>query len=211
MTFALIIEGGEDPCGGEQHGHAQERVGTSSRALRTAELARPRSQSTRARTATASSAEQHTQPGQQTIPASCRNPASRHSRCSAQARASGLAGAERAKTHSRSTRTTPRNLAASRGEAADHHEQSSGNSADVLLSHGPEYHVYPGRISLACSWWSRTRRQSRSHFTYRYVVPCALVGKIVILRGWCGSHERFEVRCPLYSAEYLPVSLISGN
>ena len=53
------------------------------------------------------------------IPASCRHPASRHSRCSAQARASGLAGAERAKPHSRSTRTTPRNLAASRGEAAE--------------------------------------------------------------------------------------------
>ena len=33
VTFALIIEGGEDPCGGEQHGHAQERVGTSSQAL----------------------------------------------------------------------------------------------------------------------------------------------------------------------------------
>ena len=61
----------------------------------------------------------HTHPGQQTIPASCRNPASRHSRCSAQARASGLAGAERAKTHSRSTRNTPRNLAASRGKAAE--------------------------------------------------------------------------------------------
>ena len=40
-----------------------------------------------------------TQPGQQTIPASCKNPASRHSRCSAQARASGLARAERAKIH----------------------------------------------------------------------------------------------------------------
>ena len=67
----------------------------------------------------ASTLRAHAQPDQQTIPASCRNPASRHSRCSAQARASGLAGAERAKTHSRSTRNTPRNLAASRGEAAD--------------------------------------------------------------------------------------------
>ena len=61
----------------------------------------------------------HTQPGQYTIPASCRNPASRHSRCRAQARASGLEGAERAKTHSQGTRNTPRNLAASRGEAAE--------------------------------------------------------------------------------------------
>ena len=52
----------------------------------------------------------------QTIPASCRNPASRHSRCSAQACASGLAGAGRVVSHSRSTRNTPRNLAASRGE-----------------------------------------------------------------------------------------------
>ena len=60
-----------------------------------------------------------TQPSQQTIPASCRNPASRQSKCSAQARASKLAGAERAKTHSRSTRNTPRNLAASRGEAEE--------------------------------------------------------------------------------------------
>ena len=48
-----------------------------------------------------------------------RSPASRHSRCSAQTRASRLAGAERTKTHSRSTRNTPRNLAASRGEAAE--------------------------------------------------------------------------------------------
>ena len=46
-------------------------------------------------------------------------PPSRHSRCSAQARASGLAGAKRAKTHSRSTRTQPRNLAALRGKAAE--------------------------------------------------------------------------------------------
>jgi len=68
----------------------------------------------------------HTQPGQQTIPASCRTPASRHSRCSAQARASGLAGAERAKTHSRSTRTTPRNLTASRGEAEERQHMKGG-------------------------------------------------------------------------------------
>ena len=59
-----------------------------------------------------------TQPGHTIIPASCRSRTSRHSRCSAQTRASGLAGAERAKTHSRSTRNTPHNLAASRGEAA---------------------------------------------------------------------------------------------
>ena len=58
-------------------------------------------------------------PASNITPASCTTPASRHSRCSAQARASGLAGAERAKTHSRSTRTTPRNLAASRGEAEE--------------------------------------------------------------------------------------------
>ena len=61
----------------------------------------------------------HTQPSHTIIPASCRNPASRHSRCSAQALVSGLAGAERAKPHSRSTRTPPRNLAASRGKAAE--------------------------------------------------------------------------------------------
>ena len=63
----------------------------------------------------------HTQPST-IIPASCRNPASRHSRCSAQTRASGLAGAERAKTHSRSTRNTPQTsqhrVGRQRGEAA---------------------------------------------------------------------------------------------
>ena len=61
----------------------------------------------------------HTRPGQQTIPASLQNPASRHSRCSKQARASGLAGTERANTHSRSTRNTPRNFAALRGKAVE--------------------------------------------------------------------------------------------
>ena len=78
------------------------------------ELSRTHSQSTRTH-----SCKQHrqprTQPSHHLIPASCRSPASRHSRCSAQARASGLEGAERAKPHSRSTRNTPRNLAASRG------------------------------------------------------------------------------------------------
>jgi hypothetical protein len=48
----------------------------------------------------------HTQPGT-FLPASCRTMASRHSRCSTQASASGLAGAERTKTHSQSTRNAP--------------------------------------------------------------------------------------------------------
>ena len=74
-----------------------------------------------------------TQPGHTIIPASCRNPASRHSRCSAQARASGLAGAERAKTHSRSTRNTPRNLAASRGEAAERRRRGGDERRRTLF------------------------------------------------------------------------------
>ena len=61
----------------------------------------------------------HTHPSQHTITPVMQQPGTQQSRCSAQTRASGLAGAERAKTHSRTTRNTPRNLAASRGEAAE--------------------------------------------------------------------------------------------
>ena len=70
----------------------------------------------------------HTQPGQQTSPASCRNPASWHAQqMQRTGTRDGLAGAERAKTHSRSTRTPPssivasqhRSIAASLGEAAE--------------------------------------------------------------------------------------------
>ena len=68
------------------------------------------------------------QPNHHLIPASCRNPASQHSRCSAQTRASGLAGAERAKTHSRSTRNTPRNLAASRGPVPEERQHMKGGA-----------------------------------------------------------------------------------
>ena len=72
----------------------------------------------RKRLAASTSTEHTPSPASTLIPASCRNLASRHNRCSAQARASGLAGAERAKTHSWSTRNPPCNLAASHGEAA---------------------------------------------------------------------------------------------
>ena len=76
------------------------------------------------------------------IPASCRNPASWHSRCNAKTRASGLAGAGRVKSHSRSMRTTPRNLAASRWRGSDERRRtllfargfltrSSNGSSDV--------------------------------------------------------------------------------
>ena len=85
----------------------------------------------------------HTQPSHTISPASCRNPASRHNRWSAQEHARAGAGAERAKTHSSSTRTPPRNLAASRGKAAERRRRtlvlresfwtrSSNGSSDVV-------------------------------------------------------------------------------
>ena len=99
-----------------RHNRCSAKARTSG--LAGAEQAKTHSQSTRTHTAR-SITEGTSSPTSTIIPASCRNPASRHSRCSAQARASGLAGAERAKTHSRSTRNMPGNLTASRGQAAE--------------------------------------------------------------------------------------------
>ena len=97
----------------------------------------------------------HTRPGQQTIPASLQNPASRHSRCSKQARASGLAGTERANTHSRSTRNTPRNFAALRGKAVERQRWKAA-------------HLRP-RFCERASWSCASRSYE---YRYRYSYNC---------------------------------------
>ena len=77
-----------------------------------------------------------------TIPASCRNPAPGHSRCSGQARASGLAGAERFKTHLRSTRTRSTASSSTEGtpspasKSSWHHEEPRHpGTTDAALRH----------------------------------------------------------------------------
>jgi hypothetical protein len=81
-----------------QHHEAQQSITAARTATLRAQMHSPTSKPSR----------HHAEPG---IPAQQMH--------SAQERASGFAGAERAKHHSRSTRDTPRDLAASRGKAAE--------------------------------------------------------------------------------------------
>ena len=61
----------------------------------------------------------HTQPGHHRPPGTMQKPGIPAQQMQRKGKREWACGSGRARTHSRSTRTTPRNLAASRGEAAE--------------------------------------------------------------------------------------------